>query len=503
MKLSSKNPSRLYGGLIFLFSVVFYAFVMYCSPFSSDDIEHIIYDRTEIRTAIKYVLYYGNGRFLGNLTTIYLCNNTVLRILCKAFSSALLIALLPMILKVYTPRTHLLSFLLITCMSGSLFGQVFTWTSGFANYIPPIFLCSVVVYLLNTYADHGSKYSGLLFLPLIFVLSVACQLYNEIASIFNCLLSSVFLFSAIRKKKNIGGSLTFAAASFCGAVIMYLIPILFYVENNRSTGYRSFAGNNIKALLVSIVTHSASVAAYIAENVLLCLVVCFCAYHVLTRNRLPRRFTAIAKQLIIASAIYFLCNYFVNNGMWYGRLATARNFLSVIFVLIPFTSLLIGIMFSKAVTHKMHFIVLSVLSMLVILPLLVVNPISSRCLVQFYIVQTAIILLYFSHCVRLPESNIRVANRFLCMTAAAVSIVLSLAFSNIHWLSTTLDQYINLKMEQGASEIAIYPIPYDYVFWDGTAAYPYWHYYSEPGDITFTAIPYSDWSYLYGTELLG
>ena len=496
-------PSRTtQGGIIFLLTLLFFALVMYCAPFSSDDLEHILFQRTQIGQALHDVLYYGNGRFLGNLGTIYLCNNTVLRVSCKALSSALLAALLPAALGIYSPRHHLLSFLLIICMSGSLFGQVFTWTSGFTNYIPPILFCLIVLCLLRSLPARG-KIGRFLIHILIICFGTAAQLFNEVATVFNCLLSVILLAIAVSKNGRRSGPLTFTLASFAGAAIMYLLPIVFYVENNRSSGYRSVAAGGLKSMVASVITHSSSLSAYIAENLVLCLLLCFCAYHVLHKYGLPGRYAAAARvlrHLIIIAAVYFLCNCFVNNGIWHGRLKPVRHLLSFVFVLIPLAGMFIGVMLGRRIRYRLHFAVLFALSLFVILPLLIVNPISMRCLAQFYVTQAAVILLYCARYVEIPEARIRTVNRMLCLTAVSVAIVISMAFVNIRWLSDTRDRYIARQMEQGATEIAIFPIPYDYVFWDGPATYPYMYHYSQPGDIRFIAIPYEDWSWMYGVE---
>jgi len=390
-------------------------------------------------------------------------------------------------------------------MSGTLFSQVFTWTSGFTNYIPPIVFCLAVVCLLNSCDRWNGKLKYLFGVGAIFCFGIASQLYNEIATIFNCMLSVVLLAVAIKGKRKKAGHLMFTLASFFGAVIMYLIPVLFYVENNRSDGYRSVAMGSVKTLVMSVVTHGCRISGFIAENLVFCLFLCFCAYHILLRGDLPGRFRTIvgaARKLIVVAATYFLCNCFVNNGIWYGHLKPIRDLFSVVFILIPCGSLFVGIMLSPVIKHRTQFFILFALSALVILPLLIVNPISMRCIVQFYIIQTAIGLLYFAKYVKIPEINSRTVNKTLCVAVVSISVVITMAFVNIRWLSNTRDQYISHKMEQGATEIVIFPIPYDYVFWDGTAAYPYMYHYTEPGDIEFTAIYYEDWSWMYGEEII-
>ena len=146
-KLSQKTKVCLLFGM----SVLFFAFIMYCAPMASDDYEFFSLDFSGASEIVNYVLYYGNGRVLGNLGAICLTQNPVLSVLVKALLISGIIFLVPAILDVRNPNGYLLSFLLFVTIPAKLFGEVYTWTSGFQNYLPPVWTTLMILFLLEKY----------------------------------------------------------------------------------------------------------------------------------------------------------------------------------------------------------------------------------------------------------------------------------------------------------------------------------------------------------------
>ena len=60
---------------IFFLSFFFFAFVMLCAPYASDDLEFGNLPYTQLSEYLQYALEYGNGRLLGNLTAILLSSH--------------------------------------------------------------------------------------------------------------------------------------------------------------------------------------------------------------------------------------------------------------------------------------------------------------------------------------------------------------------------------------------------------------------------------------------
>ncbi|MGN1194774.1 MAG: hypothetical protein ACI4SB_04765, partial [Acutalibacteraceae bacterium] len=99
-KLEKLKSNEASGGFVaLLFAVMFFALaiVLYFSPLASDDWEFLSYNYQSLGEAINYALYYGNGRFLGNLGGIVLAPHPILAAVYKSLSICLLGILLPLL----------------------------------------------------------------------------------------------------------------------------------------------------------------------------------------------------------------------------------------------------------------------------------------------------------------------------------------------------------------------------------------------------------------------
>lgn len=79
-------------------SFLFFAFVMWCAPYSSDDIEFSRLSYTSLSGYVDFALRYGNGRLLGNLLAILLCHSRLLCVVVKAGILASCVMMLPRLL---------------------------------------------------------------------------------------------------------------------------------------------------------------------------------------------------------------------------------------------------------------------------------------------------------------------------------------------------------------------------------------------------------------------
>ena len=107
---------------IILFLVLCY--VMYCSPFVSDDLEFKKLNLFSIKDNIHHSLYYGNGRFLGNLGSVLLVNHKILSCVVRAFIISVLCILIPKNCNCNTEVSYIFSTILIVGIQPELFGEI-------------------------------------------------------------------------------------------------------------------------------------------------------------------------------------------------------------------------------------------------------------------------------------------------------------------------------------------------------------------------------------------
>lgn len=225
---------RAYWAMLFV-TFCLCLFLFWQVPLFSDDFEFADLVRTKsFSEVIYYILYYGNGRLLGNIFSIFMVNSGVISAFIKAFTVVGIIALLPRVLRIHTSMAFLLSLLLVLGVAPQIFAQVFIWTSGFANYILSVFISLLGAYLVQTETKNWSKK------VLLGAIGFIGQLFVEHSTIINLLVSAgLASWFHFRKKENQrNAAMCWFAGCAIGAVTMFLLPSIFYVEGNRTEGYR-------------------------------------------------------------------------------------------------------------------------------------------------------------------------------------------------------------------------------------------------------------------------
>lgn len=136
--------------LMFAGCFLFFAYVGWCTPLSSDDMEFASLRYDTLGQYWCFVCRYGNGRFLGNALAVAMTHLPWLRVAGKALVLASCVMLLPSLLGLDSLTAWGLSFLLLAGVDESLFAETFSWTSGFCNYVIPIWLTMLLMKVLTS-----------------------------------------------------------------------------------------------------------------------------------------------------------------------------------------------------------------------------------------------------------------------------------------------------------------------------------------------------------------
>ncbi len=108
---SQKNK----GAMIAFLGTTAFVFVLgLLSPLISDDFIFSRLEFSSFRELIQYVLYYGNGRVLGNLSVLLTINVPWLTALIKAVAVAGIVTLIPYVVKT---SKHIYIYIYIYCFS--------------------------------------------------------------------------------------------------------------------------------------------------------------------------------------------------------------------------------------------------------------------------------------------------------------------------------------------------------------------------------------------------
>jgi hypothetical protein len=229
---SDNNASKKMTGLIFILSLLVIGFIMWCSPLSMDDLYFKSFKFKSLNEIVQYVLKYGNGRFLGNAGVFYLLDSAILRVAVKTIVISLIIYMITKVLDIGSPVIYMTSFFLILGIPPRIFSQVFAWTSGYHNYIPPVLCMLLCLYLTIHTPENENRAIRFIKIILIGLIGFCGQLYIEHSTIINFTVAAIVLFYLIkshRKSKLLAA--VWVGAGLLGAVIMYLIPRMFYLQN--------------------------------------------------------------------------------------------------------------------------------------------------------------------------------------------------------------------------------------------------------------------------------
>ncbi len=132
---------------VFCFMFILFAYIAWCSPIVSDDLQFAGYGYTTLKEFAHFSLHYGNGRFLGNLFSGLLSSNRILFAVFNGFFMALITVLIPKVAETKNKLIYFFSAMLILLCSTEMF-TTYTFASAFSNYIPPVALALTVVYIV-------------------------------------------------------------------------------------------------------------------------------------------------------------------------------------------------------------------------------------------------------------------------------------------------------------------------------------------------------------------
>lgn len=495
--IREKKYSRFF---LFLIIFVFTSFIMWCSPMVSDDYEFAAKDFPSAADGLSYVLHYGNGRLLGNLSAITMVKFPQAAVFFKALVVTSVIFLLPAVLGMKKISAYLLSFLLLMGLNDDVFGEVYAWTSGFGNYLPPIWITLLILYLIKAYPNVKSKLLKGLLCGIVFVLGAASQLFVEHTTLINILLSAILTVKELRSEKKERAVICciWTLATLMGAAAMFAIPKVFYLEHNRSEGYRSVHMNSVMAMIFSAAKNTMrfSVGYLGTMGSVLCLGGWLTVW--LTKERRSEKWNSRFFWICAVSLIYQIVSILASAEKWHGQLAVLHHILSTVMVIPPLFVWILGALRleSKALRNGMVCILaLAFVSLCVLLP---VSPVPARVIYQSYVFVAAAFLLTAREAAgSLPAQARGYALKGLCVTVLALVLVLGCVFLNIQNMIQIRDQHVADAKLRGEETVEIFRLPYDYVFWENAHGISYEYHYDTPGDLKLVVIDFDCWCSKY------
>ena len=480
--------------IVFFVSFAFYCLIMWCAPYSSDDLEFANLPYTSFGEYLRYVLEYGNGRFLGNFSAIWLTNSRVMCILVKALVMASTIMLMPAVLGLTDKSDYLLSFLLVTAIEPVVFGEVYAWTSGFCNYMPPVWMSLIIVWLIQRVSGFRNGCQKIAAAICVAVLGIASQLFIEHSSGVNVLMAmcAVAVYTKRRQKCEIWISGIWLAATVLGLGIMLVVPKIFHIADNHTDTYRSLRIDSLASILVSCAKNAIQLTNHHFGPCTVPLSFGALATVYLTRSRRSEKANARLCCLAGSALVYLLLSLLLGLDEYLGKGAIIQHAISSVVAVIPFGVWVAAAFSVEDKILRWKLLALMALAFVSLGVLLVVTPIPTRVIFQAHVFVMLGALLCFAELRKgFPERWVHIFVKTAIAVSLALILLLSSVFGSIRFLAQTRENHILRELESGAEEIVIFALPYQYTTWDHLWGQKF--YNNTDREVTFSSMPFTSW----------
>lgn len=463
--------------LVFLFIGIMSVFFI---PTHDDLYVSICYT---FRNAFQGSLYYGNGRFLGNTFVRMFLNHVfwdnAIRIVCIGGT----IVLSAVLARGYRAKPICFSAFMYLGIGFPISRQVFDWGHGFYNYVPPVFLLLVALYLIKRYENLGNSKWRPVSVIAIFLTMFFAQLFCENSSTMNVLIMVLIFLRSLSKKQPKAAALAGVLGSCVGAFAMFMGPTLLGVAHKLDS-YRSVE-NSLSGLLRRAVTNaldilttlSASWGLWVAVSLILLLLA-------QSQKKSIHWILKIALFGFIPFAVFQ--NFTIQHRVQYG--------INAVFVLYL---LCVTVVLFRTVPKEKHKLLLLILGLILASmgQLLVIHPIGPRCLfITFTLL--SILALYI-----LPDTkednkqmNLWIRRGLSILAIGVYTVILALHIQTWIIHNARMD-YAKEQVAEGKTQVEIILLPYTKMFHCPNDSYVYHlRFHQGPDDVvTIRYITYEEY----------
>lgn len=237
--LSKKKTN--YIQIFFLFMSVF--MILFFSPYSADDYALLSIlvknENISLKEFLVSAIYFGNGRFLGNLSLWVSVYNDIFRIIVKPLYLTAIIVMTVHLFEIKKTYERIIVALFLMFPSMGFFSKCYLNTPCFFNFVAPFvgFLLSLCILKWYQTKKRGavSKFFACIVL---LVASVCMQLHSEHSTIIFILFAvGICFFERFKYKKTGLFAVLFLVGSLVGAFVMFALPRIMNVAT-KMEGYR-------------------------------------------------------------------------------------------------------------------------------------------------------------------------------------------------------------------------------------------------------------------------
>lgn len=413
-----------------------------------------------------------NGRYIGNLIVLVLTRSNLL----KSLSMSLCLTGILYIFQRLTKANYSFIFgaLLLLASPCALFRQSIVWTSGFANYTVSAF--TTLLYILYIYWVFDAREQAIpeklkqhpLQGLVMIVLGLVNTLLVEHVTIYNLFLS-VFIIGYVlfKYRRILVQQVCYLIGTVLGTFYMFSNTAYASIASDADS-YRSMALSKLGVLRRFFSNYFDVIYEqfYLLNLVLngAILAVCIWIFYILSKERkAPKWYLPVMRFSIGINIAYWVYSVISVIGLSSCTKLPGLKYFEGIFTAISGLFLILFIILSAIQYKKLHKILFLLGSiLLVVVPLVAVTPVSSRCFFASYVL---FILLLLELCSFLPLESIHPEKQKMAMRIGQIGIVAALVFyfsifSAIYRTGIQNHAHIQQEIEKGAQTIEILYYPY-------------------------------------------
>ena len=460
------------------FSVICY-FILHTLPLAVDDYGFQQIEFSSFADVLQYALDYGNGRLLGNSGIIILTHHLFAADVLRAMMLSGIAILLPAVLQLRNRFLSCLSMLLILTISPSVFGQAYSWLSGFQNYVPPVFLFLGGLWLIERAGSCFSSIGKILFPILCFICGISMQLYIEHSTCINLCISLLVLV-AIWKRKALKSYRTAAFLFFMGATLGCVIMGAVMLRSNSqiqdgTVGHSSYFFSGAAGFAYGITRNGSLLLNMFSENgVMLFLMAVLLTVQIkINKAAFSDTEMFLYPLCMLLPAVVFLFQFAAGLHPWYGRLTVFESiWILATWIVYIATCVISGkkIWTLKEKKEKLRLAGwLSGVALFGMFPLLFIWPIGYRCLFHSGVALIgAVLALADEALLKLRPEKERIVRTALTSVLAVVMICQGMIFTDIRRMVSIRDTYVEeqARIEADSAAFFLIPSPYIYESWN-------------------------------------
>lgn len=266
--------------------IIFIGFVLsYMFTYPQYDVLLFTRDFNGNMTGVLHeALFYGNGRFLGNVLGFYFSHHFTAAIFVTAFFLTLIVFLANKLFfndnsKAIFPIGAVIAFPAVGIMR-----EVYCMIAAFCNYAVPLAFVLMSGIFIKKLKAGGSRF---LYVPLVFSAIGACLFSENTTIVILCTAAMIIVGDIINKKKVSVPGIMNLIFSAVGALIMYLIPKVTDTKEKLDY-YRGYV--EPKALIFNITSTLRSFALLANQYVIIYLIISAAMIYVLHRQCKTNKF---------------------------------------------------------------------------------------------------------------------------------------------------------------------------------------------------------------------